>query len=79
MGFTQVWVKIHCLDILKIFSRKTLTQIQSPNIYLYNADIFDCHMKDRKSTYCETDDLDPTRVSFYTSKILKFYHRRLLQ
>ena len=24
-------------------------------------------MKDRKSTYCEPEDLDPTRVSFYTS------------
>ena len=47
---------------------KIYTHNKSPNIYLYNADIFDCHMKDRKSTYCEPEDLDPTRVSFYTSK-----------
>ena len=46
----------------------------NPNIFLFNADIFDCHLKSKKSTYCQTEDLDDHRVSFYTSLYRNFLY-----
>lgn len=43
---------------------------QYENIFLYNADIYDCHVKRRKQTNCDFVDLNKHRVSFYTSKPL---------
>ena len=45
---------------------------QNENIYLYNADIYDCHMKRRKQTDCGLADMNKHRVSFYTGKMRFF-------